>query len=215
MHAPCLQLILAESVSSPLPALTSSPAPSVHSLPANEDPCSDLHAASSDVDDGSDECFSRDPTYPPESQVAFTPTLTPLKNKPFAHRSISASSASNLIHSGHKPNVCILTRETKHMGSTITRPHMIPQATKPKDVSWLILFDFSITKLGLWRQLRRFEWLLSYEAGTFDLDSHFNITFSVYTITSCFLFHSNTRQCLKTGTLCLTQGSGHWYQKSR
>ena len=134
--------MLAESASSPLPALTSSPAPSVHILPANDDPCSDLQAASSDVEDGSDECFSRDPTYQPQSPVAFTPTLTPLKNKPFALRSISASSASNLIHSGHKPNVCILTRDTKHMGSTITRPHMIPQATKPKDVSRLVLYLF-------------------------------------------------------------------------
>jgi hypothetical protein len=131
---------LAESASSPLPALTSSPAPSVHLLPANDDPCSDLQAASSDVKDSSDECFSHDPTYQHQSPVAFTPTLTPLKNKPFSHRSISVSSASNLIHSGHKPNVCILTREMKHMGSTITRPHMIPQATKPKDVSMLVLY---------------------------------------------------------------------------
>ena len=135
--------MLAESASSPLPALTSSPAPSVHYLPANDDPCSDLQAASSDIEDGSDECFSRDPTYQPQTQVAFTPTLTPLKNKPFAHRSISASSASNLIQSGHKPNVCILTRETNDMGSTITRPHMIPQATKSKDVSRLVLYSIS------------------------------------------------------------------------
>jgi hypothetical protein len=69
--------------------------------------------------------------------------LTPLKNKPFALRSISASSASNLIQNGHKPNVCILTRETKHMGSTITRPHMIPQATKPKDVNRPVLYLIS------------------------------------------------------------------------
>jgi hypothetical protein len=129
-------LMLAESASSPLPALTSSPAPSIHSLLASDDPCSDLQPGSSDVED---ECFSHDPTYQPESQVAFTLTLTPLKNKPFANRSISASSASNLYLSGYKPNVCILTRETKDMGSTITRPHMIPQATKPKDVRMLIL----------------------------------------------------------------------------
>jgi hypothetical protein len=135
--------MLAESASSPLPALTSSPPPSVHSLHANDDPCSDLQAASSDIENGSDECVSRDPTYQPQTQVAFTPTLTPLKNKPFANRSISASSASNLIQNGHKPNVCILTRETKHMGSTITRPHMIPQATKPKDVNRPVLYLIS------------------------------------------------------------------------
>jgi hypothetical protein len=174
-----LPLMLAESASSPLPALTSSPASSIHSLLASDNPCSDLQAESSDAEDGFDQCFSRDSTYQPESQVAFTSTLTPLRNKPFANRNISASSSSNLNLNGYKPNVCIITRETKDMGSTITRPHMIPQATKPADVRRLILSNLSITKLCLWRQLRLFEWLLGYEAGTFDLDSHFNITFSV------------------------------------
>lgn len=128
--------MLAESASSPLPALTSSPEPSRRSLPASDAADLDHQAQSSDADDSSDS-FSCDPTYQPQSRVAFTPTLTPLKNKPFANRSISAESASNLLQSGYKPNVCILTRETKEMGSTITRPHMIRQATKPKDVSRL------------------------------------------------------------------------------
>jgi hypothetical protein len=160
--------MLAESASLLLPALTSSPAPSVHILPVNDNPCSDLQATSSDVDseDGSDKCFSHDPTYQTQTQVAFTPTLTPLKNKPFTHRSISASSASNLIQSGHQPYVCILT-QTKDMGSPITRPHMIPQATKPEDVSRLIvLLNCIVAKLWFWWQLRLFEWLLSYEAET-------------------------------------------------
>jgi hypothetical protein len=135
--------MLAESASSPLPVLTSSPAPSIHSLLPSDDTCLDLQARSSDVEDSFDDCVSHDPTYQPQSQVAFIPTLTPLKNKPFAHRGISASSASNLNQNGYKPNVCILTRETKDMGSTITRPHMIRQATKPNDVR-LILDSISL-----------------------------------------------------------------------
>jgi len=162
--------------------------------------------------DSQEGCFSLDPTYQPQTQVAFTSTLTPLKNKAFAHRSISASSASNLIRSAHKPYVCILTRETKDMGSPITRPHMIPQATKPKDVSRLVLYlIFPLLNYGFGGS-----WGVSNGCSvTFDIDSHFNITFSVYTITSWFLSYSNTQQCLKTGTLCLMRGSGQWYQKSR
>jgi hypothetical protein len=210
--------MFAEPASSPLPALTSSPAPSTHSLPADDKASSDHQADSSDSKDSSDESFSRDPTYQPQSQVAFTPTLTPLKNKPFAHRSISASSASNLMTNGHKPNVCILTRQGKNTGIPITRPHMIPQATKPKDVSRVFIYfsiHFTVVKSSLELQLRFFEWLLGYDAGTFNLDSHFNLTFSAYAIPYMVLIYSSAEQCLNTGTPCLTRGSGRWYPKSR
>src|SRR5882762_1688914 len=105
--------MLTESASSPLPVLTSSPALSIHSLLASEDPCSDLQAESSDVEDSFNKCFSCDLTYQPESQAAFTSTLTPLKNKSFANRNILASSASNLNLGRYKPNICILTCEMK------------------------------------------------------------------------------------------------------
>jgi hypothetical protein len=210
--------MLAESVSSPLPALTSSPAPSVHSLPLDDKTSSDHQAESSDGKDSSDENFSRDPTYQPEFQIALTPTLTPLKNKPFANRSISTSSTSNLMKNGHKPNVCIVTRQDKNTGIPITRPHMIPQATKLKDVSRKLMSFSShstVAKASLGLQLRIFEWLLGYKAGTFNLDSHFNLTFSAYAITRIVLIYSSPQQCLNTGTPCLTRESGRWYPKSQ
>lgn len=63
--------------------------------------------------------------------------------------------------------------------------------------------------------MRFFEWLLGYDAGTFNLDSHFNLTFSVYATTCMIVVCSSGEQCLSTGTPCLTRGSGQWYPKSQ
>ena len=131
--------MLADSASSPLPALTSSPAQSIHSLPGNDTSFSDLE--SSDIENGSDESF-RDPPYQPPTQVTFTTTWMPLKNKPFTNRSISTSSASNLLQNGYRPYVCILSHERQNMGCIIEKAHMIPQATKPNKVSSLRSIQF-------------------------------------------------------------------------
>jgi hypothetical protein len=111
---PKYQQMPAESASSPLPALTSSPAPSVHSSSTNDEAGSDCQAQSSDVEGSSNNNLASDPTYQTQSQVAFTSTLTLLKNKPFANRSISASSASNLMHSSiSQMSACSLVRRKK------------------------------------------------------------------------------------------------------
>lgn len=204
--------MLAESASSPLPALTSSPVPFFHSLPADHD-----HEGSSEhQSDYSDGSEKHDPSYHPQSNVAFTTTSTPLKNKPFAHRSISTSSATNLVNHGHKPNVCILTRQAKNTGIPITRPHMIPQATKPKDVSreqvsFLLYHCWNVILCAV-----EVFWMVTWLWGRnippwFALQSYFQCV--CYHLSISLLFtYSSYGQCPKTGTLCLMRGSGRWCQ---
>jgi hypothetical protein len=85
-------LKLTKSAPSLLPALTSSPTLSSHSL---LDDNTDHDTEHSIGENGSDEGISHDSTFYPPAQVAFTSTLMPLKNKPFANRGISTSSANN------------------------------------------------------------------------------------------------------------------------
>jgi hypothetical protein len=97
--------------------------------------------AEDDATDGSNDPpnrhSSRDPTYDPDSPRR-TSTGTPLRNKPYAQRTISEDSASRLNDHAHEPAKCILTHFEAPSGLTVERPHMIPNATRGQKVSRFI-----------------------------------------------------------------------------
>jgi hypothetical protein len=81
---------------------------------------------------------SSSPYLPNNETLQVTATSTPLKNKPFGSRQMSAAASRNLQRLASDPYKCILTRQVPQMGCTITKSHIIPQATPPPEVRKLI-----------------------------------------------------------------------------
>jgi hypothetical protein len=63
----------------------------------------------------------------------------PLKNKPYANKSISASSTNILLKHGYDPGVRMVSCELERLGPGVDRAHMIVKSTTHNEVRRLAL----------------------------------------------------------------------------
>jgi hypothetical protein len=88
---------------------------------------------------------------------------------------MSSESVKILDSNAHEPYTCILTRATNDSGFDIERSHIIPRSIKIQEVGDAYSIHISIILEAI--QLRVYEWMLGYDAGTFNIDSHYNVSF--------------------------------------